>query len=117
MALSNEDIIELYLTFNTTESGLEIIEFVSWIMMSVGIVIYAISMFYQKGLIKYFPGIFSLWFVFLFTNTEAIFLNMSAALNTLEHLFVLISGAFFALGAAYEYYTIYLKSSGNVGGV
>jgi len=85
-------------------------EIVCLVMISIGVIIFIVSMILQKSLIKYFPGILCLWFVFLFTNFESVVeTNLAEIFNLFEHIFILLSAICFILGILYEYYSKYVR--------
>ncbi|TFG01166.1 MAG: hypothetical protein EU541_00150 [Promethearchaeota archaeon] len=93
--------------------ALEIGELTGLIMISVAVVIFIISMILQKSLIKYFPGIICTWFIFLFTNIEAlpeIATELADLFNLFEHTFIMLSAICFTLGILYEYYSGFIRS-------
>ncbi len=93
-----------------TIEAVDVGEFVCLIMISIGVFIFIVSMILQKSLIKYFPGVLCLWFVFLFTNIEGVVeTNLAEIFNLFEHIFILLSAICFTLGIFYEYYSKYIK--------
>jgi hypothetical protein len=58
---------------------------------------------------KWFPGYYALFFVFLCTNLEAFI--APDEFNFLEHFFAMLAGILMCVAAIYEYYTKILKGS------
>ncbi len=88
--------------------AVELSELTSLVLMSMGVIIYVISMIQQRPLVKYFPGVLSIWFVFLFTNVEGLPDlpgDLADLFNLFEHTFVLITGVCFTLGLVYEFFS------------
>lgn len=92
--------------------ALEMGELINLIMISVGAVIFIVSMILQRPLIKYFPAILCVWLVFLFTNIEGlpgIATELADTFNLFEHTFIMLSAICFTLGILYEYYSGFIR--------
>ena len=87
--------------------SLEINELIVLIILSIPIAFSPYLFKKRKDIIKWAPGYYSLFFVFLSTNLEAFV--APDAFNFMEHFFAMLAGIFMCLAAVFEMYSKVLK--------
>lgn len=86
---------------------LEINELVIWIICAIPVAFSPYLLMKRKDIIKWAPGYYSLFMVFLSTNVEAMVLP--DVFNFMEHFFAMLTGIFMCSAAIYEYYSKVIK--------
>ncbi len=89
--------------------SLEINELIVLIILSIPVAFSPYLFKKRRDIMKWFPGYYALFFVFLSTNLEAFI--APDAFNFLEHFFAMAAGILMFSAAIYEYYTKILKGS------
>ncbi|MHA2009503.1 MAG: hypothetical protein ACXABO_19810 [Promethearchaeota archaeon] len=88
--------------------SLEINELIVLIILAIPVAFSPYLLKKRKDIIKWFPGYYSLFIVFLSTNMEAFV--APDAFNFMEHFFAMLSGIFMCAAAFYEYYSKVYKA-------
>ena len=88
--------------------SLEINELIVLIILAIPVAFSPYLLKKRKDIIKWFPGYYSLFIVFLSTNLEAFV--APDAFNFMEHFFAMLSGIFMCVAASFEYYTKVYKA-------
>ena len=98
--------------------SLEINELTVLIILAIPVAFSPYLLKKRKDIIKWFPGYYALFIVFLSTNLEAFV--APDTFNFMEHFFAMLSGIFMCAAAFYEYYSKVFKAKqpkkGNVEG-
>ncbi|MHA1987332.1 MAG: hypothetical protein ACW98D_11885 [Promethearchaeota archaeon] len=89
--------------------SLEINELIVLIILSIPVAFSPYLFKKRRDIMKWFPGYYALFFVFLSTNLEAFI--APDEFNFLEHFFAMVAGVLFCAAAIYEYYSKILKKS------
>ena len=87
--------------------SLEINELMVLIILSIPVAFSPYLLKKRKDIIKWFPGYYSLFMVFLSTNLEAII--APDTFNFLEHFFAMLTGILMCIAALLEAYSKVLK--------
>jgi len=89
--------------------SLEINELIVLIILAIPVAFSPYLLKKRRDIMKWFPGYYSLFMVFLSTNLEAFV--APDAFNFLEHFFAMIAGILFCMAALYEAYSKVLKGN------
>jgi len=89
--------------------SLEINELIVLIILAIPVAFSPYLLKKRRDIMKWFPGYYSLFIVFLSTNLEAFV--APDAFNFLEHFFAMIAGILFCMAALYEAYSKVLKGN------
>ena len=86
---------------------LEVNELIMLIISAIPIIFSPYIYKKRRDILKWAPGYYSLFLVFLFTNLEAF--ALPDFFNFLEHFFIMIAGISMCVIAMYEYYSKVIK--------
>jgi len=89
--------------------SLEINELIVLIILAIPVAFSPYLLKKRRDIMKWFPGYYSLFIVFLSTNLEAFV--APDAFNFLEHFFAMMAGILFCMAALYEAYSKVLKGN------
>jgi hypothetical protein len=89
--------------------SLEINELIVLIILAIPVAFSPYLFKKRRDIMKWFPGYYALFFVFLSTNLEAFI--APDEFNFLEHFFAMAAGILFCSAAIYELYSKILKGS------
>jgi hypothetical protein len=89
--------------------SLEINELIVLIILAIPVAFSPYLFKKRRDIMKWFPGYYALFFVFLCTNLEAFI--APDEFNFLEHFFAMAAGILMFTAAVYELYTKILKGS------
>lgn len=87
--------------------SLEINELVVLIIIAIPVAFSPYLLKKRRDILKWFPGYYCLFMVFLSTNLEAFV--APDAFNFMEHFFAMMAGILFCIAALYEAYTKVLR--------
>lgn len=89
--------------------SLEINELIVLIILSIPVAFSPYLFKKRRDIMKWFPGYYALFFVFLCTNLEAFV--APDAFNFMEHFFAMAAGILMFTAAIYELYTKIIRTS------